>query len=128
MSQKRRVRSQSMPRLAAVAFLLVLLLAVPRPAGAASTGSSSLFTPQASGSGTANGDYRSASAPGMIYRYFIEVPPSLGRLRIQIFDADFGAGGTGEAAAGRDRDRLGFNSAVSYSLVDPSGATRTVRF
>lgn len=98
----------------------------------ATSGSTTLYTLQGGGAGTANGDYVTASA-GMdeVYRYFIEVPSGLSRLQVELFDADIGLGGTGEAAAGRDRARNStptFNTAATYSLIDPSGASRTVRF
>lgn len=113
-----------------LAALLVLAAAavggVPR-LFAAGTGTTALHTPQGNGAGTANGDYVS-SGIDTTYRYFVEVPSGLSRLQIQLFDADFGLGGAGEAAAGRDRARGGFNSSVTYSLVDPSGAARTTRF
>ncbi|MEW6207641.1 MAG: C25 family cysteine peptidase [Acidobacteriota bacterium] len=99
----------------------------------ATSGSTALYTLQGGGAGTANGDYVTASA-GMdeVYRYFIEVPSGLTRLQIELFDADIGLGGSGEATAGRDRSRAGgdpdFNTSATYSLIDPSGTSRTVRF
>jgi len=104
---------------------MLLLMAVPLHAG--STGTSGLFMPQGGGAGTANGDFVAAqngSGLDTSYHYFIEVPPGLSRLRVQLFDADIGAGGGGEAAAGRDRARGGaFNTTASYQLMDPSGAS-----
>jgi hypothetical protein len=96
----------------------------------ATSGSTALYTLQGSGAGTANGDYVTATA-GMdeVYRYFIEVPSGLSRLQIELFDADIGLGGSGEATSGRDRARGGsFNTAATYSLIDPSGTSRSVRF
>ncbi|HVR98821.1 MAG TPA: C25 family cysteine peptidase [Thermoanaerobaculia bacterium] len=100
------------------------------PAHSGSTGSTSPLTPQANDGGTANGDFLSSDAPGLntFYRYFIEVPPGISRLVVEIFDADIGAGGANEDTAGRDRDRNGYDSAVNYSLLDPSGTARTTRF
>jgi hypothetical protein len=57
------------------------------------------------------------------YRFFIEVPPGLSRLKVELFDPDVGAGGTAEAAQGRDRARTGFNSSVQYSLIRPDGTS-----
>src|SRR5690606_10470157 len=59
---------------------------------------------------------------------FIEVPPGTSRLDVDLFDADFGAGGSGEATANRDRARNGFDSSVTYSLRDPSGTPVATRF
>jgi len=96
---------------------------------ASSTGTTGLFTITGSGASTTNGDYVSAgTALDTTYRYFIEVPPGLGRLVVDVFDADVGLGGSAEATAGRDRDRGGFDTAVNYTLVHPSGATRTTLF
>ena len=98
-----------------------------KPSAAGS--SSSLFMMAGSGAGTSSGDYIS-SAEGLdtFYRYFIEVPASVSRLQVEIFDADVGAGGSGEAGAGRDRARGSFDSAVTYTLIDPAGAARPVVF
>ncbi len=99
------------------------------PSNEASSVTSSLFTITGSGAATDFGDYVSSSAAlNTYYSYFIEVPPNLNRLSVDIFDADVGAGGSGEASAGRDRARGSFNSAAQYSLRDPSGAIRPVMF
>ena len=80
--------------------------------------------PAGSGAPTNDGDYISANAGlNTSYHYFIEVVPGIGRLRVQIFDADYGRGGGGEAAAQRDRARGGFNSTVTYTLFRPDGST-----
>jgi hypothetical protein len=106
-----------------------VLAAAAATAHAGSTGSTQLFTPNGGAAVTANGDYLTSTA-GMntFYRYFVEVPPGLSRLRIQLFDADFGQGGTTEANAGRDRARTAFAGTSTYSLIDPSGAARTTLF
>jgi len=114
--------------LLAVALLGTVLAAGPAAVRAASTGQTALYMPQGGGAGTANGDFITATAaPGLgtFYRYFIEVPAGLGRLTVEIFDADVGVGGAGEAAAGRDRDRdgSGFNSTATYTLLRPDGTT-----
>ncbi len=124
-------------RVVAVGSLLGLGWVGGVPAKAASTGTASLFMPQATGAESQDGDYVSSSVASTgctgpcsvtpldtIYRYYIEVPSGLTRLRIQIFDADFGAGGTGEATAQRDRTRnAAFNSSVKYTLINPAGTT-----
>jgi hypothetical protein len=109
------------------ALLVSALLAGPLPLRAASTGSTALHTPQGGGTATANGEYVSTTL-GTFYRYFIEVPSGLSRLTVEMFDPDVGLGGTGEASAGRDRDRNGFDTATTYSLIGPEGSTRTTSF
>jgi hypothetical protein len=96
----------------------------------ASSGDTALFTIAGSSSGTANGDYISDSGGlNTFYRYFIEVPPGLSRLTIDVFDADVGLGGGTEDTAGRDRDRNdGFDTTATYTLIDPTGAARTTLF
>jgi hypothetical protein len=119
----------SKPLLRAAALLPVFVLAlwvVTPPLRAASTGPTALYTPQGSAAGTPNGDYVSdADGLNTFYRYFIEVPPALGHLVVEIFDADVGRGGTTEDTAERDRDRdgNGFNSTATYTLLRPNGTT-----
>ena len=111
-------------------IVLVLLLAVgwASPGGAGSTGQTNLYTPNGNQSGTANGDYVSdAAGLNTSYHFWIEVPPGLARLEVDVFDSDVGRGGAGEAAAGRDRARSAFDgatAAVRYTVIDPSGTTR----
>lgn len=108
-------------------FLLPFLLGLwgTAPLWAASTGTTELHRPQGSGAGTANGDYITASPGGLntVYRYFIEVPPGLSRLTVEIWDADIGRGGNNDEANGRDRDRGGYDTQVDYSLIRPDGST-----
>jgi hypothetical protein len=103
------------------------------PAFAASTGAASPYTPQGSGTPAASGDYLTTNNPAGLntfYRYFVEVPSGLSRLRVQIWDADIGAGTSTEAAAGRDRDRGGgvFTTTARYTLIDPAGKARPTLF
>ncbi len=107
-------------------FLGLVLLAGASPLLAATTGQTALYTPQGNTAGTANGDYVTAATGGLntFYRYFIEVPPGLGRLVVEVFDADIGRGGANEDTAGRDRDRSGsYDTSVSYTLIRPNGTT-----
>jgi len=109
----------------------LLLIGLAAPLGAATTGTDKLFTPQGGGATTPNGDYVSTTLGP--YRYFIEVPSGLPRLVVDLYDADIGLGGTAEANAGRDRQRANsgnndWDTTVTYSLVNPAGATRTPRF
>src|SRR6476620_1820036 len=106
------------------ALLVLAALAAPLSLRAASTGDSALHMPQGPCAGTANGDYVTASTGGLntFYRYFIEVPPGLGRLTVEVFDADVGVGGSAEGPLGRDRDRDGgslFNTTATYTLIRP---------
>ena len=118
-----------------------LLLAAPSldrgPARAASTGTTNLLMPQGTKAESQDGDFISSSVTSTgctgpctavpldtIYRYFIEVPPGLTRLRIQIFDADIGADGAAEATLQRDRSRNNnFATTVKYTLLRPNGTT-----
>jgi len=112
-------------------YLLIAALTgvFPSLLQAGSTGTTELLTPQGEDSTTALGDFV-ADTGGLdtYYSYFIEVPDDAGRLVIEIFDADIGAGGGGEAAAGRDRARTVFNSSVDYQLVDPNGTSIATQF
>lgn len=118
-------RALALPAFLAVALLLLAAL----PIRAASTGSTSLLTAQGSGSGAAFGDYVSdAAALNSFYRFFVEVPPGLSRLVVDVFDADIGLGGAAEATAGRDRDRGTFNTAAAYRIISPNGTARNTIF
>jgi len=130
-------------RLLACSVLLVAApLSLGGPARAASTGTTVLFMPQGSQAEEQFGDYISSSvnsngggcltgpSPGVacsgnpintIYRYYVEVPAGLTHLRIQVYDADIGAGGTAEAVLQRDRTRGTFNTTVKYTLLRPDG-------
>ncbi|NWG01082.1 MAG: hypothetical protein HXY19_09085, partial [Thermoanaerobaculaceae bacterium] len=110
--------------------LWVALLGAP-VAHAGSTRSGELFMPQGGGAPTQWGDFIASEPPGLntFYRYFIEVPAGTSRLVVDLFDADVGAGDTGEAAANRDRQRGGsWNTTATYSLYDPSGTAVTTNF
>ncbi len=83
-----------------------------------------LFMQQGGGAGTSVGDYISAPSPGLdtYYSYFIEVPPGVTAMRVEVFDADVGAGGGAEDNAGRDRARSGsFDTSTVYTLRRPDG-------
>lgn len=111
------MKTRSLALLGCIAFARVLF--------GASTGTSALHMPQGSAAGTANGDYVSDStALNTFYRYFIEVPPGIGQMVVEVFDMDIGAGGVNEDDAGRDRDRGGgFTTTTSYTLLRPDGTT-----
>ncbi len=107
------------------ALLVLAALAAPLSLRAASTGQTALHTPQGTGAGTADGDYVTATGGlNTFYRYFIEVPPGLAHLVVEVFDADVGRGGAAESTAGRDRDRgNGFSTTATYTLLRPDGST-----
>jgi len=104
---------------------LIASLSLSAIAHAGSTGQTALHMPQGDAAGTANGDYVSdTSGLNTVYRYWIEVPQSLSRLVLEIFDADVGRGGGTEDTAGRDRDRGGgFTTAAVYQLFRPGAGT-----
>jgi hypothetical protein len=73
--------------------------------------------------GSSGGDYLSQSFAGSarVFRSMIEVPSAIERLTVEVFDADFGAGGVNDALdvpAGAN-----FNAAAqaSYRLLAPNG-------
>lgn len=116
--RERNFLAPSSKRAAAAVFLLITAL----PLFSASSGTTGLHTPQGSGAATANGDYVTGGLD-TLYSYFIEVPPGLGRLTVEVFDPDIGVGGAAEAGAGRDRARNGFDSTANYALIRPDGTT-----
>ncbi|MCU1244889.1 MAG: hypothetical protein JWN02_799 [Acidobacteria bacterium] len=111
------------------ALIVIALFGAAAAVYAGSTGTAQLQTITGSGAGTAFGDYVSdTTALNLPYRYFIEVPPNLARLNVDIFDPDIGLGAAAEAAAGRDRDRNGFDTTATYSLIGPDGVARPTLF
>ncbi|HEX4496321.1 MAG TPA: hypothetical protein VIE43_11690, partial [Thermoanaerobaculia bacterium] len=104
-------------RPALLGLIAAALLAGALPLRAASTGQTALHTPQGGGTATDNGEYVSTTL-NTFYRYFIEVPPGLARLVVEVFDTDIGRSAT-EDTAGRDRPRTDYNTAVTYTLIRP---------
>ncbi len=111
------------------AALAAGLLAFAPAAFAASSGSL-VFSPKGGASATSVGDYVASSAGlSTYYRYFIEVPSGASRLAVDIFDADVGAGGF--PADNYDFPHTGdnsFDTTCVYTLIDPSGAVRPLRY
>jgi hypothetical protein len=107
-------------RTLATATIAALTLA-PLPLGAGTTGQTALLTPQGGGTTTANGEYVSTTL-NTFYRFFIEVPPGLSRLVVEVFDADVLVGGAAETTAGRDRARTTATT-FNYTLIRPNGTT-----
>ena len=118
-NQKRSANDLSSLARRTTAIAAFGLLTLTLPVGAGSTGQTNLYMPQGADAGTANGDYVIANTAGLntFYSYFVEVPPGLSRLVVELFDVDVGDGGAGEVAAQRDRDRGGvYDSTFDYAL------------
>ena len=83
---------------------------------AASTGTYPILQQNGGGCTLQDGDY--ATESGWVHRFYIEVPSGgLGRLRVQIFDADIGRGvpGSYDYRAGGS-----WNTSCVYTLYNPS--------
>ncbi len=118
---RRRQRSGWKLHLTALTFLM----AAQAFAGGNPTTAPMVY--QGSGASNDNGEYLMSNLNGPA-RFFIEVPPGLTRLKVDIWDADVGQGGGGEANPGRDRTRGTFGTTASYQLFDPSGTQRLTGF
>lgn len=79
------------------------------------------------------GDYVSDATSGLqrppgepdrdgFYRFGIEVPPSQSLLVVELFDADIGAGQVSGTENHDQDNENGWESVVSYALLDPSGS------
>lgn len=128
MSDSRRLKIDS-PRIRPLLRLAGLLASalVPVASFAGTSGQTNLFTPAADGRAAGLGDFISATVANggiaAVYRYFIEVPPGLARLRVQVFDADV-LRGTNEAVNGRDKQDGGATTTtVIYTLIRPDTST-----
>ncbi|HEX3527161.1 MAG TPA: C25 family cysteine peptidase [Thermoanaerobaculia bacterium] len=108
-------------------FVLILgaLSSLPVYAGSIPTGE--LHMPQGNTAGTTDGDYVTTTTAngglGTSYHYWIEVPPGLGHLVVEIFDADVGAGGAADQTGVRDRTRGTYSTTATYTLLRPDGTT-----
>jgi hypothetical protein len=125
------------PCLAVLGLALTAWAGAPTPARAAGTGVTALFMPQGVCAEVQFGDFITSNegnggtcvAPctqtnglNTVYKYFVEVPAGLGRLRLQVFDADIGGGGTGEGVLQRDRTKsTTYTTFATYSLLNPAG-------
>lgn len=91
---------------------------------------SQLYKPIGASAAVGNGDYVSADTAALntYYSYFIEVPSGTNRLVVDVFDADIGLGGTNEGQRDRDRGTAGWNTSVTYSLLDPNGVSQGLSF
>jgi Peptidase family C25 len=126
-----RMRSSGMVlRKFASVVCAAYLFAAPLYAGS----TTSLHTPQGADAATNNGDFVTSEDGGpppaldTYYSYFVEVPPNLTSLQIQIFDADIGAGPADEDDNGRDRNRNAYETEATYSLINPANVNVTPRF
>lgn len=143
--------TDTLPR-AFCALVAMLLVSWPQPilaGGTPATGTTSdqLLTVTGSQSQTEDGDFVSArvatGSPGLNthHRFFIEVPATATRLRVDLFDMDLMMG-AGDRIGERDRDRayVGFDpddlgtygdeiymSAAEYRLFDPDGNAVTTK-
>ena len=72
--------------------------------------------------GATGGDFVSQSLTGSArdYRYVVEVPSGLAQLTIELFDADFGAGGAAEQTDVAAGASFNAGSSVSYRALSPS--------
>lgn len=112
------------------AFLAAIACFVPLRALAGGTPVSQLRQAIGPADALADGDYVSnQNGANTYFSFFIEVPQGLGRLVIDIFDPDVGIGRGNETAANLD-DQIGgsWNTATTYTLLDPSGAGRPTNF
>jgi len=83
------------------------------------------FTPLSSLSNAPAGEWVNSSvAPAVntFYSKFIEVPPGLASMTVQIWDADMGDGGAGETTSGNDSG-TGAGVTTTYTLLNPAGGT-----
>ena len=102
-------------------FLIpIFILNIPHTGFAAST--QTILYQIGSGAATQSGDYiGSASGLNTRYIYYIEVPPALGTLNVDLFDGDIGV-----TPNGNDwQIGSGFNTSCRYRLYNPAG-TRVV--
>lgn len=109
-------------RIALIAASIISLAVLPGIVEAArTTTSTGLLRQFGSARPTNGGDYISSTGGlNTYYLYYIEVPPNLPTLRVQIFDADVGASALGNPQA---HDWLvgSWNTSCRYRLYDPSG-------
>jgi hypothetical protein len=101
--------------------LLGLSFMAPHWVRSAETPTNQLLAPLGGNSTIPNGDYVSiAASPGLgtYLSFYIEVPPGVGQLGVDIFDADTGGGGSHDLQMGGS-----FNTNTNYTLFDPAGAT-----
>lgn len=110
--------------LALTGALLVAMSFTGGKVEGASSGLTGHLTPASGGSGRSIGDFVSSSdAMDTYYSFFVEVPPNLSRLVVELFDAD---ANDDVEPNGRDRERTNNNSAsnFTYRIFDPDGIER----
>lgn len=88
-----------------------------------------LIMQEGSGVPTAFGDFIASTGAGGLnspYRYYIEVPPGVASLQVDLFDRDVGGGGGADATGDRDRDLGGgYTTCARYQLFRPDGTLAT---
>jgi hypothetical protein len=96
-----------------LSLLAACALLLPQGTFAASTGTTALFTQWGRSGLVANGDYVSCTMY-TYYSYWIEVPASLNRLRVRIYDSN--------VTGNHDVQQGGsWNTSCIYTLIDPGG-------
>jgi hypothetical protein len=105
-------------------LIIISLLLIPKQIFAATTPTGQLIKQIGSGAPTSNGDYISSSGGlDTYYSYYIEVPPSTGRLVIRVYDADVGISG-----GANDWTNDTYDTSCTYTVYDPNGNTVTQDF
>lgn len=101
-----------------IVCLLALQTVLVRDVEAGGSPANQWMQLQGPDAGRSVGDYVSASdSLATSYRFFVEVPPGLGSLQVQLFDADVSATGNPEW----DRVRTAFETRARYQLINPAG-------
>lgn len=115
--------------------LALMVVAGLGTAFAASTLPTQLFKPIGNTTDSGSGDYISSGSGGLpgtakYFSYYIEVPPGLPRLVVDIFDADVGVGGDADRTGNRDWDfsTPTWATTATYRLFNPSGVQQTTVF
>src|SRR3712207_3911838 len=82
-------------------LMTAFLIPAPRAGFAASSSPPLLLGQFGADAALTNGDYISdTTGMNTFYSFFIEVPPGLAQLQVDLYDYDVGAGGAAEANAG----------------------------
>jgi hypothetical protein len=131
------LEQKKFPRILLNGILIsVLLITGYLPSLAASTPvtgttTDQLIIIQGSGAPASSGDYISATVAGgglnSSYDFYIEVPPGLPQLVVDLYDQDVGGGGTNDNTGNRDAIRTNLDTCVRYRLYTPTGGISRTR-